>query len=1377
MRNRTTARRLTSWLTPRLGLEALEGRVNPVVVPVTPTSLAASGWQLTASDGNPAAPPPSAVFEAGPATPPAGGGSLEFRISPLGDDAAQARLTTLGGTLLSDLTAVSYSTYVDQNNGGLPGNGGQAPYLIVSVDYDNNGTSDDLLFFEPLYQDAAFFPSNPQSTLVLDTWQTWDALNGGWYSVNGTAGSGPGANVKPLSTFFTPALGGDADATIVNTAGGLGGFRVVTGFGGLADWANFIGNVDAVTIDTAAAAPVTTYDFGLDLPATVYVDDTFATPVPGQDPDGAGPATSFGYDAFATIQEGVNAVAPGGTVNVRDGIYAESNIQVGKPVTIQGQSEAGVLVVPDVLDVNEDSSFGGAFRHAFVVQSDGVTIQTLTIDGDLLNAGVYGYRTGIITDFFFTPGPYDGLTVQDVAVNDVYRRGVQLSDVSTGNLIAGVTVDDVGLATEEGIGIASFSGAGTISNNTVTNAFTGIAVNFAFPNTGVAPTLVTIQGNDVTVRNVTAGAGGIGLSLYGLLGGSVVSGNTITLTTEADADTGILFADARGGPTTISGNTILASGGDLGIIVSETSVAAAPVITGNTLTATGSTAGGVGEGVAILLTDDFDLTASAGGDTFATISSNTITGFVTGIQLLDRATAPADTTTVNATITGQTLTGLTNGLLATGGGGTLSLSGVTITNNTGVGLSATGFDGVSISGLTLTGNGGTQSVATTPGGTIDFVATTGATPFTITASGTQLVADPTGGTANQPIALSGQADLNVTGGSGADTFNITPPATGTTITVTGGLPTTLPGDVLDLDFTGASGSTLTTTGSPTGFSGSYTFTNRGAVAFTGIESLADAATVRGRVYNDTDRDGTADAGEGGVVGVPVRLDLDADGTVDQTATTDALGNYSFATLAPGMYRVSVDTVALPPGTTVVPAAQQTITVADGATTTADFGVQSPTGTTAGTTVTGVVFNDANQNRVRETGEVGVNGLTVFLDLDNDGRLDPNEPSALSATVNGQAGSFTLFTTQGGTVAGVRVVEQPGFVTNTTATAVVLNGTTQTVDVGVFANIPTQTPPSRQFAVAGTVAGRTTVRVYNPNGTPAYEIPGGTGDLRVAVGDVTGDGVEDVVIGSGIGAASLVRVIDGATRQQVASFSPFEASFIGGVYVTLGDLTGDGVRDVVVTPDQGGGPRVVVYRGGAAGAFTQVASFLGIQDPAFRGGARAAVGDVNADGRPDLAVAAGFLGGPRVAVYDGPTVLSGTPTRLVNDFFAFEDTLRNGAYVAVGDLNGDGFGDLVFGAGPGGAPRVLAVSGQALLTQGSTAALAAPLANFFGGDPANRAGIRVAVKDLDGDGRADFLTGGGSGTTVAAYDGQDLTVLFTLSSGSDPLGAFNGVFVG
>src|SRR5207245_3358700 len=107
----------------------------------------------------------------------------------------------------------------------------------------------------------------------------------------------------------------------------------------------------------------------------------------------------------------------------------------------------------------------------------------------------------------------------------------------------------------------------------------------------------------------------------------------------------------------------------------------------------------------------------------------------------------------------------------------------------------------------------------------------------------------------------------------------------------------------------------------------------------------------------------------------------------------------------------------------------------------------------------------------------------------------------------------------------------------------------------------------------------------------------------------------------------------------------------------------------------------------------LANFYGIDDPDFRGGARPAVGDLNGDGRQDLVVAAGFGGGPRVAFYDGTTVTSKAgPAKLINDIFVFEDTLRNGVFVAAGDLNGDGFADLIVGGGPGGGPRVPALDG-------------------------------------------------------------------------------------
>src|SRR5207253_10375675 len=55
----------------------------------------------------------------------------------------------------------------------------------------------------------------------------------------------------------------------------------------------------------------------------------------------------------------------------------------------------------------------------------------------------------------------------------------------------------------------------------------------------------------------------------------------------------------------------------------------------------------------------------------------------------------------------------------------------------------------------------------------------------------------------------------------------------------------------------------------------------------------------------------------------------------------------------------------------------------------------------------------------------------------------------------------------------------------------------------------------------------------------------------------------------------------------------------------------------------------------------------------------------------------------------------TPAKLTNDFFLFEEALRNGAYVAVGDIDGDAYGDLIGGGGPGGGPRIYILDGYDL----------------------------------------------------------------------------------
>lgn len=282
----------------------------------------------------------------------------------------------------------------------------------------------------------------------------------------------------------------------------------------------------------------------------------------------------------------------------------------------------------------------------------------------------------------------------------------------------------------------------------------------------------------------------------------------------------------------------------------------------------------------------------------------------------------------------------------------------------------------------------------------------------------------------------------------------------------------------------------------------------------------------------------------------------------------------------------------------------------------------------------------------------------------------------------------------------------------------------------------------------------TVRTYNQAGQIVQTITpfsGFTGGVRVASGDFNADGITDVAMATGPGAATRVQIVDGKTNAVIFTTSPFEASYTGGAFVTAGDVNKDGYSDLVITPDVSGGPRVKVFSGKTGSV---IADFFGITDPNFRGGARAAVGDMNNDGFGDIIVAAGFGGGPRIAFWNGSTIAASNPTKLANDLFVFEQTLRNGVYVAAGDMDGDGFADMTVGGGPGGGPRVQTFSGKQLLLGAEQV-----LANFFAGDPEQRGGIRVAAANLDNDNRADLIAGSGTGphSLVTGYLGKDFPV--------------------
>jgi hypothetical protein len=83
---------------------------------------------------------------------------------------------------------------------------------------------------------------------------------------------------------------------------------------------------------------------------------------------------------------------------------------------------------------------------------------------------------------------------------------------------------------------------------------------------------------------------------------------------------------------------------------------------------------------------------------------------------------------------------------------------------------------------------------------------------------------------------------------------------------------------------------------------------------------------------------------------------------------------------------------------------------------------------------------------------------------------------------------------------------------------------------------------------------------------------------VASGDVNGDGFADIVTGSDAGAGPHVKVFNGQTGSELHSFLAYDVSFQGGVRVAAGDVNGDGFADIITGAGAGGFGAVKMFDG-------------------------------------------------------------------------------------------------------------------------------------------------------------------------------------------------------
>jgi hypothetical protein len=281
-----------------------------------------------------------------------------------------------------------------------------------------------------------------------------------------------------------------------------------------------------------------------------------------------------------------------------------------------------------------------------------------------------------------------------------------------------------------------------------------------------------------------------------------------------------------------------------------------------------------------------------------------------------------------------------------------------------------------------------------------------------------------------------------------------------------------------------------------------------------------------------------------------------------------------------------------------------------------------------------------------------------------------------------------------------------------------------------------------------------VQVFDVDGVPRFAgfdpysraLAGG---VRTAVGDLTGDGIPDIVAGPGLGVAAKVKLFSGADGAAVgAGFFPYGPAFNQGINVAVGNVVDDHIspgNEIIVSA---AGRKIKVFdeNGVLQSQFSPFGAYMGT--------VRLAVGNVNGTGLDEIVVTRGAP--VRVRIY---SITGSTASQVMPELAPAG--VKGNPYVAVGNVLGSAGASIILGDAAGGQVRVFRNDGTLQQT----------LPGPYGG--AFTRGVRVGVMDVNNDGVLDILTAPGAtgGQLAKAYRATDGTLLDEFSV----FDKFNGGF--
>ncbi len=207
---------------------------------------------------------------------------------------------------------------------------------------------------------------------------------------------------------------------------------------------------------------------------------------------------------------------------------------------------------------------------------------------------------------------------------------------------------------------------------------------------------------------------------------------------------------------------------------------------------------------------------------------------------------------------------------------------------------------------------------------------------------------------------------------------------------------------------------------------------------------------------------------------------------------------------------------------------------------------------------------------------------------------------------------------------------------------------------------------QEIAVSQKSLGQAWIKVYKIKNNREYLISqflayneNFEGGAHVAIGDINGDEIGEILTGAGVGGGPHVLSFDKAGNSMGINFFPFPADYRGGVDVTVANVIGDKKEEIILAANKFATSRIKIYRDN-----NEIISDFIAYAEAYQGGVNISAGDYNHDGFSEIITVPNCNGSPFIRILDK----NGNP--IINSYQIYDQEFRGGFTVILGNVDKD-----------------------------------------------------------------------------------------------------------